>query len=89
MSRSIGFEGSAEEVAKKLNSESTRLTGQSKIEFDSALPFILGLIGENYLDSAVAPDYSPVKLSLSANGSGSMKDGKEFARSCQVTLRRL
>lgn len=64
MSWSINFIGSPENVSKKLTENSERLTGQSKVEYDAALPHIKALVEQN-----VNKDY-PIAIRVDANGHG-------------------
>lgn len=75
MSWSITFIGKPENVAIALEKESEKLNGQSKIEFDSALPHLIALVKENF------GTYVPV-IRLTANGHGV----GEVSRNCQVNL---
>lgn len=47
MSWSIGFIGSPENISKALNENSGKLTGNSKQEYDNALPHIEALVNQN------------------------------------------
>ena len=64
MSWSVSFIGTPEKVIEALEKESTRLTDQSKKEFDFALPHLIGLIALNY-----GPGYFNA-VKLEANGHG-------------------
>lgn len=48
MSWSISFAGTPEEVVEKLEKESSALQGDSKEEYDAALPYLVGLVKLNY-----------------------------------------
>ncbi len=49
MSWSIGFIGTPENISKALDDYSeTKISGQSKEEFDAALPHMKGLVAQNY-----------------------------------------
>ena len=62
MSWSVQFIGKPEKVIEALNAQSNTLSGESKAEYDNALPHLTALVGENFgLNLAVK---------LSANGHG-------------------
>lgn len=64
MSWSVYLIGSPENVSKALDTNSTNLSGQSKAEFDAALPHIKALVEQN-----VNKNY-PIAIKLNANGHG-------------------
>jgi hypothetical protein len=64
MSWSISFIGSPENVAKALENHSTTITGQSKAEYDAALPHIKALVEQN-----VNKNY-PRAIKVEGNGHG-------------------
>lgn len=74
--------GSPENVAKALTEQSEKMEGQSKVEYDSALPHIVGLVKENFGDDG------PI-IKLSASGHGYSVDGEQKQRQCVVTLERI
>jgi hypothetical protein len=80
MSWSASFIGNPEKVVEALNKQSEGLTGNSKTEFDAALPNLIGLINQNFHSN---PDYKPV-LKIEANGHGN--DGE---RNCSVKIERI
>lgn len=86
MSWSFSAIGSPEKIAAALDGQSGKLNGQSKLEFDDALPFIKGLLAQNFGGS---PGYL---LRIDANGSGSAqvdpvsKEAKQVQRSCMVKI---
>lgn len=84
MSWSTSATGTPDEVVDHLTKYGATLTGQSKVEFDAALPHLTGLVKENFDNT---PGQAPSKLSLSAYGSGFAKDGQQVNRSCGVTLK--
>ena len=63
MSWNIEFAGTPEEVVKQLKEESNQLDGNSKKEYDAALPFMIGLVNQNYGN----PEYQ-VKISGYGHG---------------------
>lgn len=79
MSWSVSFIGKPEPLCKELESEQAKLTGDSRAEFDCALPLLQGLLRQNYAREGFV---EPV-LHLEASGSGNgLKN-----RSCQVSLK--
>lgn len=64
MSWSIQLIGNPENICAALDAESERLTGQSKDEFDAALPHLKALVGQNVSETQL-----PV-LNLTASGHG-------------------
>lgn len=75
MSWSITFIGKSENVSKALEDHSTKLSGQSKEEYDAALPYLMGLVQQNF-----NKDNSPV-IQITASG-----HGYNDYRNCLVTL---
>jgi len=84
MSWSINAIGKPENIVKALEAESTKMTGQSKVEYDDALPHLVGLVKQNFL----GPDSEPPLIEVNANGSGYAKDGQQVTRDCAVTIKR-
>lgn len=67
--------GKPEEIVAKLHEHSASLDGQSKEEFDAALPHIIGVVEQNYSEGE-APT-----LKLDASG-----HGYENNRTCLVSV---
>lgn len=82
MSWSVSIVGSTAKVADSLTATSGRLEGQSKVEFDSALPFLVGIVGENFESGREAT------VKLVANGHGYAADGEQKQRYLAVSLER-
>jgi len=82
MSWSINFIGKPGNIVTALQKESERLTGQSKVEYDAALPYLIGIVQGN---SNVDEQYLPV-LHLQASGHAYIKDGETQYSTCQVQL---
>ncbi len=79
MSWSILFIGKPANVAEALEKESSKFTGDSKVEFDSALPHLTALCKENFgNDQAI--------LRFEANGHGYSVNGEHKTRQCQVKV---
>ena len=83
MSWSISIIGKPGNLVAALLEESDKLSDQSKLEFDEALPHLIGLVQENF--AAEQPYVEPV-IHLEANGSGISRAGKQLSRSCQVKM---
>lgn len=62
MSWSVNFIGKPEKVVEALQAQSEKMSGESKVEYDSALPHLTGLVKENF-----GYDYV---VNLSASGHG-------------------
>jgi hypothetical protein len=86
MSWSIMFVGSAAGIVAALNKESERLTGDSKKEFDAALPNLVYLVQSNYLNDEQAQQQA---LRLNANGHAYSENGVPKYGSCNVHLEQL
>lgn len=91
MSWSVALIGRPEKIVEALEAESAKQSGQCKIEFDAAMPHLIGLVRENF-DVKEDPAY-PILLRLEANGSGqAAKTGEEVTqinRSCTMKLERI
>ena len=79
MSWSITTSGTPEEVVSKLEEQSNTLDGQSKEEFDFALPHLIAIVKENVGGI----------VNFTAYGHG-VKDaeGKYYDKSCSVNITR-
>jgi hypothetical protein len=96
MSWSVSFIGTPDKIAAALDAESAKQNGQSKIEFDSALPALKTLLGQNFNNE---PTQGPPMLKLTASGSGwarttpAMGDAPaqeaQIQRGCEMKLERL
>lgn len=64
MSWSVNLIGTPTKITAALKKQSETLTGQSKEEFDAALPHMLGLLAQNY-----AGTYEPA-MRITASGHG-------------------
>ena len=79
MSWSITLVGKPENVAKALEDNSAKLNGQSKTEYDAALPHIVALVKENF-------GQNPPMLKVAASGSGYATGGEQVQRNCIVSI---
>lgn len=78
MSWFISIAGNTEELVKSLEQHSESLDGMSKIEFDAALPHIVGLVKQNFDN-----DQNKLPL-LSVEASG---HGWDTYRQCVVSIK--
>lgn len=74
MSWIINVTGKPKDVVIKLEDHSNLINGQSKIEFDAALPHIVGLVNENFGTEIIT---------ISASGHG---DSDNTYRHCSVNI---
>lgn len=84
MSWSITIIGHPANVATALTAQSEKLEGQSKVEFDSALPHMAALVQENF--NPEGSTQPVVKLAASGHGYASNGEQKQrqFAASIEV-----
>lgn len=75
MSWSITLIGKTDNIVKALEEQSAKLEGGSKVEFDAALPHLVGLVKENFNNIG-----NPV-MQLTAAG-----HGHDSYRHCTVSL---
>lgn len=85
MSWSVQFIGQPVKVAEALTAQSATLSGQSKEEFDAALPHLTALVNQNF---DVANPASCV-IKLAANGHGYATNGTMQQSSVTVSIERL
>lgn len=78
MSWSVSFLGEPQKVGKALYDESEKMSGQSKIEYDSALPHLVALVHENFGTSYL--------IKVDANGHGSSVNGEQKDRYFSATI---
>lgn len=84
MSWSVSLIGKPANVVKALEAESAKFTDQSKVEYDAALPHLVGLVQQNFV--ADESGYVEPTIKLDAAGSGYSRDGKQLQRSCRVKI---
>jgi hypothetical protein len=78
MSWSIQFIGKPEKVIEALNANSEKMSGESKAEFDSALPHLVGLVNENF-----GYDYL-VNLTASGHGQTGEKPSRQLTAKVEL-----
>ncbi len=79
MSWSIGFIGKASNVVTALEDYSTKLEGQSKVEYDDVLPHMVGIVKQNF------SNVEPV-IKITANGHGYVENGVKKSGTCICTI---
>lgn len=83
MSWSINLIGNPDNIVKALEAQSPKLTGNSKTEYDAALPHLVGLVQQNFNKSA------PPIIKLSANGHGYSVNDEAQYNNCNVSIESL
>jgi|GEM_PF-2231670 len=82
MSWSVEFFGKPKAVAKAISEHSENLEGQSKEEYDNALPHLVGLVAQNF--SPINPEKI---IRIMAHGHGTKNDTGEIVdRDCVVAI---
>lgn len=84
MAWSISLIGTPADISSELASHSQSLIGDSKAEFDEALPHLQGLVNQNLYPDETGS--SSQALHLSASGHASKTDGKKYQSSCHVSI---
>ena len=90
MSWSIHFSGKAVDVNAAIHAESAKLSGKSKLEYDTAKPHLIGLLEMNQSEDATSgkgPDNFLV--SVRANGHASWNGDTRVSSSCYAEIKRL
>ncbi len=87
MSWSVTMMGTPPKVAEALREYANTLTGQSREEYEAAMPHLVALVEQNASPANPhAPGYQRL-VHLQAGGHGSRdKDGNWVERNCAVTL---
>lgn len=83
MSWSISVIGKPENVVAEIERESAKQTGQSKVEFDDAMPHLIGLVNQTFTKAA---NYQVPIIKLDASGSGMSEGGEQKYRNCTVKI---
>lgn len=83
MSWSISLVGKPENIVKALEEESPKLTGQCKLEYDEALPHLVGLVKQNFQND---PASRLLDMELEASGSGWAKGDTQVSRTCTAKI---
>jgi len=79
MSWNITIIGKPENVSTALSAESEKISGQSKIEYDAALPHLQALVKETFGDN------TPL-VKLEASGHGMATADKQVMRQLSVSI---
>lgn len=82
MSWSVIFIGKPEKVAEALEANSAKLSDQSKVEYDSALPHLVALTKENFGNG----DSQLIKLMASGHGYATGGEQKQRTFACSVEV---
>lgn len=83
MSWSVGFMGKPENVAKALEDYVAKMTdGQTKIEYEAALPHMVALVKENFGDDTAV-------VRIEANGHGYANNGEQKTRNLNCKVERI
>lgn len=86
MSWSISALGKPEDICGEMLRYLGTLNGQSANEFHDAMPYLQGLLRQNFVTEA-GGGLSPL-IRLDANGSGSADaSGNQLRRQCNVTIK--
>lgn len=81
MSWSVGFVGKPENVAAALEKESGNMSGQSKAEYDAALPHLVALVKENF-----GPNPNMIRITASGHGTINYDTKEQIERHCSVNI---
>jgi hypothetical protein len=78
MSWSVQFIGKPEKIVEALQKQSETMSGESKVEYDCALPHLVGLVNENF-----GYDYA-IKLMASGHGMTGEKPNRQLTTSIEL-----
>ena len=81
MSWSIALIGKPKNVANALEEHSTKMEGQSKLEYDAALAHMVALVKENF-------GADPI-VEIAASGHGYTANGEQHQRQLVVNIKRI
>jgi hypothetical protein len=84
MSWNVSFIGKPEKVVEALKAYSEKLSGQSKVEFDSVCPGLITLAEQNF----GGPNDVLVNVTAAGHGTASA-DGTQIERYCTAKLERV
>jgi hypothetical protein len=85
MSWSVSAIGRPEKVIEYFKEEAAKLSGQSRVEIDAAMPHVLGLLGQNFAREGSGHQEPLVQVETS--GSGQARNGEQVQRSVSVSLK--
>lgn len=80
MSWSVNFIGHPKNVVTALQKQSEKMDGHPKVEYDAALPHLVGLVSQNFSDTQ-----EPI-IKLSASGHGYAVNGEQKQRQCIASI---
>ena len=84
MSWSISFIGKPENVALAIEGEATKMEGQSRLEYEDAVPHLAALVRQNFAKEGT--NYTTPCVRITANGHGDSREGDQLARQLAVTI---
>ena len=84
MSWGVSFIGKPANVVKALEEVSGKEVGQSKIEYDEALPHLIGLVNQNFVNPDAGEEQPTIQIK--ATGSGYASNGVQMRRQLSVTI---
>jgi hypothetical protein len=79
MSWSVFYMGKADKVSEALTAHSGQLTGQSKVEYDNALPHLTALVNQNFGNDGEV-------IKIAASGDGVSVNGEQIQNYCSVEI---
>lgn len=85
MSWSVNYMGTTAKVAEALQAQSEKMDGQSKVEYDDALPSLINLVKQNFEPEGSA---EPI-IKITASGHGYAAEGVQKQRYFTVSLERV
>ena len=84
MSWSISFIGKPENVALAIEAESATMSGDSKLEYDDAMPHLAALVRQNFAKEGSLGSAGTVKII--ASGHGSTNGNEQISRQINVVI---
>lgn len=90
MSWSFSAVGRPEKIAEALDQHASKLTGPSLAEFESAKPYLKGLLAQNFVSHAGKErGYHEPLIEFNASGSASSVNGEALSGDCSVSIKRV
>ena len=84
MSWSISFIGKPDNVALAIEGEATKMEGQSRLEYEDAVPHLAALVRQNFAKEGTA--YQAPCVRITASGHGTSRDLEQVQRQLSVTI---
>ena len=85
MSWNICIIGAPEAVATEIYAHVHKLEGQSKREYEDAVPHLAALVQQNFASIMESGYVAPI-VKIQASGSGYARDGDQIQRSISVSI---